>query len=35
MLQDLFSIIIAPILVGISKELFFRWLDEKDEDNDR
>ncbi|MDT7037328.1 MULTISPECIES: type I toxin-antitoxin system Fst family toxin [Lactiplantibacillus] len=27
--------IIAPILVGIAKELFSRWLDENDKDNDR
>ncbi|WP_156171230.1 type I toxin-antitoxin system Fst family toxin (plasmid) [Ligilactobacillus acidipiscis] len=34
-MRDLFSLIVAPIIVGIATKLFSRWLDENDKDNDR
>ncbi|WP_157728022.1 type I toxin-antitoxin system Fst family toxin [Tetragenococcus halophilus] len=34
MLSEIFSLIAAPILVGIVIELFSHWLEEKDKDDD-
>ena len=31
-MQNLFTLIVAPILVGIALELFERWLDDQDND---
>jgi len=32
MLQQIFTLIVAPIIVGLVIELVSRWLDEKDDD---
>ncbi|MDT2602583.1 type I toxin-antitoxin system Fst family toxin [Enterococcus hulanensis] len=32
MLQEIISLVVAPILVGLVLELVSRWLDEKDDD---
>ncbi|MFZ2822867.1 MULTISPECIES: type I toxin-antitoxin system Fst family toxin [Lactobacillales] len=31
MLQQIFTLIVAPTIVGIAVRLFFRWLDGKDD----
>lgn len=31
MLQQIFTLIVAPTIVGIVTKLFFRWLDGKDD----